>query len=38
MADWLAQHSSGQRKPPPFVRSAVLGKAPGTYVMVRYDD
>ncbi|MDO9074700.1 MAG: poly-beta-hydroxybutyrate polymerase N-terminal domain-containing protein [Rubrivivax sp.] len=38
MADWLQQHASGQRKPPPIVRSAVLGKAPGTYVMVRYDD
>ena len=38
MAEWLRQHSSGQRKPPPVVRSAVLGKAPGSYVMVRYDD
>lgn len=38
MADWLRDHSSGQRKPPPIVRSSVLCKAPGTYVMVRYDD
>ena len=38
MAEWLRQHSSGQRKPPPIARSTVLGKAPGTYVMVRYDD
>ncbi len=38
MADWLRAHSSGQRKPPPVARSSVLCKAPGSYVMVRYDD
>lgn len=38
MADWLAQRSSGLRKPPPIPRSTVLGRAPGSYVMVRYDD
>ncbi len=38
MADWLRAQSSGPRKPPPIVRSSVLCKAPGSYVMVRYDD
>ncbi|MBA4175740.1 MAG: poly-beta-hydroxybutyrate polymerase-like protein [Leptothrix sp. (in: Bacteria)] len=38
MAAWLAQHSSGLRKPPAIARTKVLGDAPGSYVMVRYAD
>jgi polyhydroxyalkanoate synthase len=38
MAVWLAQRSSGLRAPPDIAPERVVCDAPGSYVMVRYND